>query len=891
MPQKIKQIAAVLIVSLLLFAAVWIAVPLLVDADKAKLALADIAQQRYGLTLKVEGAAKTQAFPAPAMSFSRISISDGDTLLATIPKAKVNIGWLGIFSDHYASMALTTPDIKLSQAQLRKLIKQHQTSSPSGALLGRLDINHARIYLAADERAISYLKNGITIADMSSSIILPTAAAPGQINITMPWRGETLSFKASEQAADKSVSGQFTIGTLMQVAFKGQPAPSRPNLWLGDIQFNANDLLPLTAYLSGNPQPAKSAATATPAAYPLSFNAKAQIDQNHLLIHRSVAKLRDVDTKIGAYVGWQDYINIGLELNPDTLQADQFVTSLVQHLLPEATLANGNASPLVTEILPSYVNMVLLTKTKEARIGNHVFNNLNVAAEFSDGDIFFHRATMAMAGDSRLNLEGTLKQLPEGQRFYGRAKVTGKHFNQWLATFEPLASKLPEEDFSNFLFHGNLFISKDQLRLSEADVKIGDLGFRGGFAAFFDQVPRVEADVRLQNINLDYFRNLANKESKNPQPQATSTIANFEWLRRLPAVLDFNVTIDGLTFLDSKGSLATARVYAKPGEISLNNMDIRLENNVINGNAALSVLGNVPDLNVAMSASRFNIGYFDAGKKSKPRQFFDLKNTKKRWSEELLNFDLLNSVNGRFDISVGTVVRGQDRYQNFKWQAVLAEQKLTIQNLAFSLFDGTFAMQGSLIGGSVPGVSASFTLYNADLGEIFSQLFAYDFISGRVSLSGLVGTSGISPRAWAEQSDIKLTAAARGVRVRNFNLQGLLDVSKEARSTKDVELGVRERLFDGVTEMSADGNVNIFGGVMKTPGIRLSYGRVLGSLVGEVDMLNWKTNLTSFWQFPELSSTTIPTMSITSQGDINDYKTRVDTSSLEAFVAKRIVGQ
>jgi hypothetical protein len=58
-----------------------------------------------------------------------------------------------------------------------------------------------------------------------------------------------------------------------------------------------------------------------------------------------------------------------------------------------------------------------------------------------------------------------------------------------------------------------------------------------------------------------------------------------------------------------------------------------------------------------------------------------------------------------------------------------------------------------------------------------------------------------------------------------------------------------------------------------------------------LELIPWKINLDAKFEFPQLSSQTVPTLGMNIAGSVDDYTIRTDTSSLEAYVAKRIVGQ
>ena len=891
MPQKLKTIATLCAIPVFIYMVLLMAVPVFMDVQEAKARFAAVTEEHYGLTFNSSGYAKATAFPAPAIYLSEVSLSDeaGDRLL-TAPLLKIKLGWLGLFSEQAGSVELVGAGITLSGEQLAGLKASHASQSDHAKLPYRYTLTNAHLEIKAGENGHAYLKDSVILSNLYADASLPFADQAAFIEADFDWHEKRVNAQLAYQPASHSLNGRLSGADIIDVEFDGKLADNAQQ-WDGQTTIEIANSLALVSWLTGKSVP--DAQTANLPSYALTVAAPATLSADHFMIHRSEGVFNQAKTTFSAYLSWENYVNLALELKTEQLQADAFAQHFDRYILPDTVSSDQYIIPVVKQAIPDYFNMTLLVDVDQVSIGEQTYHDLHALAELDAGDLLVHTAGIHMAGDAKLHLDGALKQLPEGRRFSGRAKLEGKQFNEWLATFEPLAVGLPAEDFSNFDFDGNIFIAKEQMRLSEAKLEIGELNFQGGFAAFFDKVPRVEADIRLQDINLDYFRDVWRTRTKGKKPLAwlEHNSRSFDWLRRLPAILDFNITIDEFTFLDTPGNTATTRLYSQPGSLTLNSVDIRMAGNVLTGGVTFNVASETPQLDVVITASRFNTDYFNRDGDEDQPPFFDREHTDARWSEALFDFSILNHINGSIDMSIGTLLHRDESFKNVKWSAVLREKNLDIKKLSFTILGGTFSMNGSLLGGSVPGISATFSLYNADVGSILEKMFGYERISGRASFSGVIGASGIHPKAWLEQGELKLSTAVRGLRVRDFNLQGVLDTARQARSTQDIKRGVEEKLFNGITDLTADGNINIKHGVLKTPGIRVGYKRVLGNVNVEIDLLKWVLNLSSKWQFPELSTTTIPTLSISLQGDIGEEKTRVDTASLESFVAKKIVGQ
>ena len=165
-----------------------------------------------------------------------------------------------------------------------------------------------------------------------------------------------------------------------------------------------------------------------------------------------------------------------------------------------------------------------------------------------------------------------------------------------------------------------------------------------------------------------------------------------------------------------------------------------------------------------------------------------------------------------------------------------------------------------------------------------------DNVSGRLSVSGTLSTSGVNALSWVSQADSKIVMAARGVTAEGINLQGVVHAVSVSRTAADVFNNVNRSLVNGSTMFDIDGNINVKGGIMGTPGMTLKSGNIIGNMTGSVQLVPWTMDLTTLFQFPAMTSDTIPTMTVRVAGPIATPTLKTDTSSLEAYVTKRITG-
>lgn len=543
--------------------------------------------------------------------------------------------------------------------------------------------------------------------------------------------------------------------------------------------------------------------------------------------------------------------------------------------------------------LPNDMTFSLTVNAKQVYFGTQVWGNTKFSATLDNAAITIHELNMELPGQSSLSLFGIVSQGGTREmRFEGNLETQGKSLRELFTVFDASALDLPAEELAEFRVRSNVYVSADQIRLSEADVRISDLRLNGGMVAYFDKIPRFEAEIKLNNINFDYFRDSwrkkykqAEKETYFLQPDRTQ---NFNWLKKLKASVDFTVNVDKFRFMERDGDNASFRLFAQEGEIGLYNVRFNYPGNVLEAGFNLDVRGEKPFYNMVFNTDIVDTQYFyPTPVADKPK---DAAATDKRWSEKLFDMSWMDGWKGAFDISVGKLTHGDWAFKDVKFKGVLDNSSMAIELLGLSYWQGKIQANGNMYGGKVPGLGMSFSVVSAELQEMLQSLIEHDNIAGKISINGKFATSGVNMQSWVSQAEAEMILNGQGVTVNGFNLQGVINAVAVSRTAADVLNNVNLALVDGKTEMSVEGGMNIKSGVLRTPGLTLKAENTVGSLAGEARLIPWKMDMTGIFQFPTISMEKPPAMTMQLTGPMNEPHMGVDTSSLEAYVAKRLTG-
>jgi len=856
--------------------------------------LRDVAVARLhdtsGQTLAVKGAPQFTLFPAPTLSLPLVEITPAEPHAPRLRIDKLQIGfnWSALFDNSPTPASLT-----LKRATVE--IELNTNNTPDFGWLEQFWTQASASASPLQEIALS--DSRVVVLDSSAE----AAARFDQLTIRLQRKGNrfisTGGFRYGDlplhfdvAISDGNAEAQLSKDASNYLHFKGT--------WqgTGDELTVLGALKTVCGTLCTPPmQPA-----AAPAAPPANYIANATIAyaQKDRALHLTGLTLQGPGTKGqgSADMLFQEHpvISTTIAFSQINIEAP-WLRALAGASAADQDQGVG-ALPPEEKALPGGYDLTLNITADELLLAGRALTHASFGATLSQGNLSIDHLNFSIPSNGEVAIAGRIYDTARGMRFQGTSQAHGDSLRALLGLFDPTAATYPENAFGTFSINSNLFLSSTQLRLSEADVHLGELGLQGGLVTYFEKTPRVEAQILLNDINLDYFRNSWRDAQRAAGThdfifKITSSV-NLAWLRQLVPLVDLRVRLHGFTFLDHHGTEASFKISARKNEFGFRDIEMHYPEGDLKGNIIANVGQEIPSIDVALDSPFLDTAYFSSdsgGIGTSP--LINPQDSAHRWSEELFDFSWMIGVSSTLDFKAGQFTHRGTTYGNFTLQGTLAHEQFQCTKLAFDHFGGHLDARGTLAGGKVPGLSASFTLYNNDLPTLLSSFSGLNEPQGRVSISGTMVTSGIHLRSWVEQADIKMIVAARGVKVPGFNLKAVIDSVNGAESVADVGRRVERILPTGTTPLSADGNINIQQGILIAPNIKLTSGKAIGALTAEWRLIPWTLRMSTLWQLPMLPSETVPTLTLDVAGTPESHTLKTDTSSLEAYVAKRIVGR
>ena len=974
-PPKQLRIAVGCIIAIMFVLGLILLAQGFIDTNNYKDKIVAAIEKQTNKKVTIKGSVSVSLLPSPTLFIPGIELRDPDS---DAPAPAISVYLVSI---HIPVLSLLSNDLRVSSVSLDHPVFEITSTEDMQGYLGLISHNESKDQTASNnnvavditEGKIFYLDNktekNSTIERINSTIVIHQYLdASGSFRVT----GHDVSFAMNTAAGPSDNKGieafllKLNSGSNNSLELKGDISKEEGLLnikgafslkldnaidWVTAIKPQEQQLLPQTITQGAQDTDDKSQ---------LGLEITSDWSSHGLTIEMTNMLLKGLasDGAGNLKLGWNEQTpNILANLKFSSLSYDKWskmaATAFVSNSANKIEYHEVNEIP--ENPIPDKTNITLNLKVDELHYGLQTWKEAQASASISKGTVTINQFNVKLQGDSVITVFGVVSPSPKGDlRFEGSMETNGKSLRKTLTVFDETAADLPETGFGDFFAHSNLFISSEQLRLSEADVKLGDLKLTGGLVAYFDSNPRIEADIKLKNINFDYFRDVWRETQKTAAKKEDFFLKfdktmNFDWLKKLQTAIDFKIYVEHFTFLDKVGDNAAFRLYAKNGDFGLYDVNFIYPDDITKGYFKLNVNAEQPSILLSFKTNELNTDYFSAerytpgtaaldnellqsenapiakadilanaeaersdiiinssGAVEPPRPAFGIEDliknkrktnlnpsmeNKKHWSEKLIDMSWLYGFSGDIELDIGRVTHKDISLGNFKLKALIGKEQVIFKTLNFSYWGGQCSILGSLYGGKVPGFSVSFTIVDAQVQSLLSSFTNRQNINGQVSISAALASSGINPLSWVSQAEGKMVLIGRNIYVQGLNMQGVVDSVAISRTSSDVLDSVNRAIFNGFTIFSIDGNLNIKDGMIRTPGIGLRTTSTIGNLTGELKMVPWTLELSSFFQFPSMPSETVPTMTVQYSGTPDAGEVKTDTSSLESFVAKRIISK
>ena len=347
----------------------------------------------------------------------------------------------------------------------------------------------------------------------------------------------------------------------------------------------------------------------------------------------------------------------------------------------------------------------------------------------------------------------------------------------------------------------------------------------------------------------------------------------------------------------------SARVKGGAGTLELAGLKAGIGRLEVTGDASLALLGRRPKLTATLAAGEIDVDSFlapvtapppdPAARRTPPRPGVPAPAKPgtpvadaARFSAMPLGLAALGGFDAELSIAAKGLTYAGFRVDQPRIEATLADNVLTLRNLGGRMFDGAFALSGTLDARRIPVLSGTVRVSKANVGKALFQAAAFDIAGGILDFEMTATAKGRSPRALISSLGGEGRITVRDGVAKGFDLTAVSDRLKNLRRATDFL-----RLFDtamggGETRFSTvDGSFRIAKGVLRTDDLRLVAKAGEGRATGFADLPRWKMDFTAEFRLTEHPAA--PPFGMRAYGALDDPKRVFKFDKLQSYLLRR----
>ena len=260
-----------------------------------------------------------------------------------------------------------------------------------------------------------------------------------------------------------------------------------------------------------------------------------------------------------------------------------------------------------------------------------------------------------------------------------------------------------------------------------------------------------------------------------------------------------------------------------------------------------------------------------------------------RWSDEPIDFALLDRLSGTLALDAEALVLGPHRIEQAVIDLAAAEATLTLRSLEGRLFGGALKADGSLAGGPAPSGQAGVRLDDADIGAILREAADGRAVSGTATIDGYFTLSGRTEREMVESLTGRVAITGGEGMVEGVDvpaISGQIAALSTVDALNDIVSFVEQAeqsLSSGQTAIrSLDGTVRVQKGQARIDGFEIVADGGIGEINGTADLPAWQLDLTALFRLAEHADA--PQVGVQLEGSIDRPERRYLIEEMQAHL-------
>lgn len=901
-----KLLAAVLILTV--FWGVVSLVPRLINQEALKNQVIDAFKIQTGYDLELDGEAVVKPFPTPHVLVNSLVVRNvpgaNSPFLLSVKMVDLHLSVLNLLRGKFIIDAIRITGVDLELEHMKngqfnwKDESVHVKVPPGGESDENVLVAVPKIEMT--DGVIRYTDDNYnsTMEYKNISLRLDNGAGarPSSLTGSLQYGDRTLVADAHFGNLRDSVTGlpaEFSLAVTSDKSnlhYKGTAAlKDGVVLGVGHIQVDLDNLVPWVGLLNGESD--LTAADPAWSVLPIQVQADINADNEKMVLSPLSLKGATASGNFDMIISPKHHIRLKGAF--DTLALDAiFASKLFAPSPPVSAAEKRKEDNSFVQVQKSWFD--LLDMHAELKLNDIVYNqqhmtDSHIEFDLADGEMSITQAASLLPGQSRVIFTGLGKKGYQGFALEGEVDAAGDNFTQVIDLFKSHGVTFPAKDFRRFRLKANMVLSSHDMRLSEIRTRIEDMGIVGGIIATFGARTRIEAALQLGGLNIDHFATLWGldswRESFSRNDPGDHPLMMSQWLHHLEYDMRLSLALEQYVLGGKHYDKASFKVSAATNRISFNDVDMLYNGSRLGGNISIDVSEALPRIEISAGADRFDWAqFFDVAQK--PKQAANPQDG--RWSKDEFNLQWLELANVVYRLKCGTFRYGAIEIQDLNLRGNVDSRILNIDSITGAVFNSRASGRAILSGEKIPRFNVALDIVSLAPERIAPYLPPLLGMSGKYNLTMRLNTSGVNILSWVSNLEGTLGIGGTDVTVQGFNLPGIIRAVSYVRTVADI-LNVVKRAFPGgsTTFARVEGQWVIAAGIVRMPNIKLTNADTEGSMTGEIDLPDWKTQGRIVLVLKTLDRQHPPNMAVNYSGNVDSPEKALDTRSLEQYVTNK----
>ena len=528
-------------------------------------------------------------------------------------------------------------------------------------------------------------------------------------------------------------------------------------------------------------------------------------------------------------------------------------------------------------------------------VRNRAINDAHLDVAISNREITMNRFSGTFPGDTDSQIFGFISNAADGSlRFEGNMECKGKNFRDfitWAGVSPPPASK---DAYGAFTVKSDISITANDLKLSESDVQVDDTSFLGAAIVEFGPVPAVDARMKISTLNLDRYIP-ADTPGNAATPQTVTASQPVDWLTKPSITVHLRTTIEKLNFLKEPFAKSYAEVALTPGKLELANLVFSHGATNARGSAVVTKTEGAAHYTLDFKADALDSRdvlsrlFITTGQpQAAQHPVAQLPNDRtSKWSRDTFDFSFFHGKSVDFKLAIDRLMHKQIAINDVVFEGGLHDNTLNVDKCYGKLWGGELQAKGKLMESKIPSVAASFSLAGVDAVKLLAAISEIHAIQGLASVSGAITSYGVDPYSFVSNMDGSVALVLKNAVVNGFDISTFSRKVVNLRSVTDV-INLADQMFSGGATAFSDisGNFFVKSGTATTPGIRLATENTFGYFSGDANIAQWSLNGILRLTVSIVGERETPSISTRLVGALDHPEQKLDTSSVESFIAR-----